>query len=116
MKAKVINLFLVLSLFVMVSCGGGMKSKLAATWQLEGIEGMEMTDKMKEATLTFAKDGSFTENMDKADKGKWELNEKEKTIVLKYEGGKERKLTELALDKDKMTVRADGKGFTFKKK
>jgi hypothetical protein len=114
MKAKVINVFLVLSLFVMVSCGGGgLKAKLAGTWEVTKVDGKEIND----ASMTFAKEGTFEQKSgNKSRKGKYEVDEKAKTITLKPEEGDEEKMTDVKVEKDVLTCKDEKNSFEFKKK
>jgi hypothetical protein len=116
MKAKVINVFLVLSLFLMVSCGGGgLKTKLVGTWEVTKIGGNE-----QKASIIFilSKDGTYQIQMpDKTEKGKYEVNEKDKTFTLTNEAdGKKEEHTKVNLTKEGMETETSNGKFEFKKK
>jgi hypothetical protein len=117
MKTNFLNVFIVLSLFFLVSCGGGMKSKVVGSWELVKLKGEAIGDNLKGATLTFSKDGTFEQSAaGQTRKGKYEVDEKAKTITLKPEEGKEETITEVKVEKDMLSGKNDNEVAEFKKK
>jgi Lipocalin-like domain (DUF4923) len=113
---KLAYLSLVLLAFTFTACGGGVKGKLVGKWQVETQDGKEASERMKSATITFEKDGAFSQALSgQTRKGKWELSKDSKSIILKPEEGSEETLTIDKVEKDKMEFTTDGKKYGLKK-
>lgn len=114
---KLTYLSLIVLAFVFTACGGGVKDKLVATWEVETMGNEEAKGQMKGATITFTKDGGFEQAAgNNSRKGKWELSKDNKSITLKPEKGENETLTIDKLEKDKFEFTNEGKKFGLKKK
>ena len=109
-------LLMIMMLFSLVACKKDMKSKIVGTWQLDSVEGEELTDSEKTATMTFAKDGSCERSRgDKSEKGTWELDKEGKVITTKFDG-EEEKMNDVTVEKEMMSFKIKDQKITLKMK
>ncbi|NJL14714.1 MAG: hypothetical protein HC913_18060 [Microscillaceae bacterium] len=95
------------------------KDLVLGAWQLESVEGAELTDTEKSITIEFAKDGKFVQKAgEMSRKGSYEVSDDGKTITLKPEEAPEEKMNEVEVKNGKMTFKDGDRAsvITLKKK
>ncbi|MDX2303046.1 MAG: lipocalin family protein [Microscillaceae bacterium] len=117
---RVLYTFLIFALFVTVtSCKKkGTKDVILGSWQLESVEGEELTDAEKSVSITFSKDGSFERSAagGLSQKGKFTVSEDGKSVTITPEGDKAETMAEVKIEKDKFSFKQEGKTIVLAKK
>ncbi|NJL14715.1 MAG: lipocalin family protein [Microscillaceae bacterium] len=117
---NVFLMMLVLSVALFTTaCKKDPKTLMVGTWQMESVEGEELSDTEKSISIEFTKDGKFEQKAgEMSRKGTFEVSKDGKTITLKPEEGKEEKMNAVEVKDGKMTFK-DGERsekITLKKK
>lgn len=114
---KLLLTLTVFSLLFLVGCKSDPAAKLLGSWQLESVEGEELNEAQKTMTLTFEKEGKFTQEAGgKKRTGKFEVSKDGKGLTITPEGAEVEQLTDVEIKGDKFTFKDKGKLLTFKKK
>ncbi len=116
---KLLLTITVLSLLVLVGCKSDPAAKLLGTWQLESVEGEELTDAEKAMTITFEKESKFKQEAGERKRaGKFAVSKDGKTVTLTPEGGEAEDMTDVEMKGNTISFKDKGKGskITMKKK
>lgn len=114
-----IALTALVSIALFTACGASGASPVGV-WGLENVEGEELTESEKSATLEFKADGSLTRKRGEMEKkGKWKMDEKDgkKVLVIMNEEGEVDEENEIVkLTATEFIIDSKGKKVTLKKK
>ncbi len=116
---KLLLTALVMSLVFMTACKSDPAAKLLGAWQMDSMEGEELSETEKSITITFEKEGKFIQTAgDKKREGTYEVSKDGKTITLKPAEGKAEEMKSVELKGDKMMFKDGDKSetITLKKK
>jgi uncharacterized protein (TIGR03066 family) len=118
MKKLLLSVF-VMSLLLMTACKSDPAAKLLGTWEMESVEGEELSATEKSITMTFEKEGKFIQKSSQNSReGTYEVSKDGKTITLKPSEGKAEEMKSVELKGNKMMFKDGDKTatITLKKK